>query len=171
MPGSTEPSRPDHARRVTDGSNFVLDLLDLQPDGHDVFVGITPDEGPGRLFGGQVASQALRATTLTVPAERLPHSLHAYFVRPGRPGPPLVLQVDRTRDGRSFTTRRVEASQDGEPIFTMVASFHIEEGDPVDDWHLPAPPGVLSPGELDERPSAMSQWTTLSAFDMRLVHE
>ena len=150
-------------------SNFLLDLFDLQPNGRDTFVGIAPDEGPGRLFGGQVASQSLRAATLTVPPERLPHSMHAYFVRPGRPGVPLVLQVDRTRDGRSFTTRRVEASQEGEPIFTMVASFHIEEGDSDDDWQLPAPEDVPGPDTITPRSSAMSRWTTVMPFDMRLV--
>src|SRR5688572_14276390 len=145
---------------------MIRDLLDLEPMGDDRFTAATPDEGPGRLFGGQVASQALRAATLTVAPERLPHSLHAYFVRPGRPGVPLVLQVDRTRDGRSFTTRRVEASQEGEPIFTMVASFHIEEDG--DDWQLPAPTGVPDPAALGGD-ATMSRWTSVSPFDMRLV--
>jgi acyl-CoA thioesterase-2 len=63
----------------------ILELLDLGRRGRDEFVAPTPSDGPGRLFGGQVASQSLRAATLTVPADRLPHSLHAYFIRPGRP--------------------------------------------------------------------------------------
>jgi acyl-CoA thioesterase-2 len=82
-----------------------------------------------------------------------------------------VLQVDRTRDGRSFTTRRVEASQNGEPIFTMVASFHVEEGDPEDDWQLPAPEGIPPPDTLDRRPSVMSTWAPISPFDVRMVRQ
>ena len=125
----------------------------------------TPGDGPGRLFGGQVASQTLRAATLTVEPDRLPHSLHAYFIRPGRPGVPLQLHVDRVRDGRSFTTRHVTASQDGEPIFELTSSFHGNEAG--DDWQLPAPSGVAGPesGELPESP--ISQFASMSPFHMR----
>ncbi len=123
----------------------ILELLDLGRRGPDDFVAPTPSDGPGRLFGGQVASQSLRAATLTVDSDRLPHSLHAYFIRPGRPGIPLRLEVDRTRDGRSFTTRRVTASQDGEPIFALAASFHAAEDG--DDWQLPAPLRLPRPGQ------------------------
>src|SRR3954470_16011416 len=101
---------------VDEAIERFLALLDLEPIGEDRFTAITPGEGPPRLFGGQVAAQSLRAATLTVPSDRLPHSLHAYFIRPGRPGTPLELTVERARDGRSFTTRRVSAVQDGEPI-------------------------------------------------------
>jgi acyl-CoA thioesterase-2 len=76
------------------------------------------------LYGGQVAAQALMAAGLTVPEERLPHSLHGYFLRPGRTERPVLLQVDRDRDGRSFSARHVTAVQDGEVIFSMLASFH-----------------------------------------------
>src|SRR4051794_12618524 len=126
---------PYPPRSVTDSSiDRLLQLLDLAPAGNDCFTGITPSEGPGRLFGGQVAAQSLRAATLTVDASRPPHSLHAYFIRPGRPGTPLDLSVERTRDGRSFTTRHVTAAQNGEPIFMLSASFH--GGEEGDDWQL-----------------------------------
>lgn len=79
------------------------------------------------MFGGQVAAQALVAAGRTVPEERAAHSLHAYFLRPGDPGAPIVYQVDRIRDGRSFTTRRVVAIQHGQPIFHLSASFQTYE--------------------------------------------
>ena len=145
----------------------ILELLDLGRRGADAFVAPTPSDGPGRLFGGQVASQSLRAATLTVEPDRLPHSLHAYFIRPGRPGIPLRLDVDRTRDGRSFTTRRVTASQDDEPIFTLAASFHAaEEGG---DWQLPAPTGVSPPDGPRQVESPISRFASMSPFDLRPV--
>lgn len=145
----------------------ILELLDLGCRGENDFVAPTPSDGPGRLFGGQVASQSLRAATLTVPTDRLPHSLHAYFIRPGRPGIPLRLEVDRTRDGRSFTTRRVTASQDGEPIFTLAASFHAaEEGD---DWQLPAPTDIPAPDGPRQPDSPISRFASMSPFDLRPV--
>ncbi|HEV7654072.1 MAG TPA: acyl-CoA thioesterase II [Mycobacteriales bacterium] len=80
-----------------------------------------------RVFGGEVAGQALVAAARTVGTDRTVHSLHAYFLRPGDPGRPIVYQVDPTRDGRSFTTRRVVGIQHGETIFTLSASFHVAE--------------------------------------------
>jgi acyl-CoA thioesterase-2 len=151
---------------VTEPNDRLLRLLDLEPAGHDVFVARTPSAGPGRLFGGQVASQTLRAATLTVEAERPPHSLHAYFIRPGRPGTPLHLEVERTRDGRSFTTRHVTAKQNGEPIFNLTASFHAaEEGD---DWHLPAPTDVPGPDDVDHD-SPLKQFESVLPFQLRPV--
>ena len=137
----------------------LLELLDLARRGPDRFVATTPGEAAPRLFGGQVASQSLRAATLTVDAGRRPHSLHAYFIRPGRPGVPLDLEVDRTRDGRSFTTRRVTAAQAGEPIFVLAASFHIEEEG--DDWQLPGPVDIAPPESLSTPalPMPMRAWT------------
>src|SRR3954467_1964214 len=103
-------------------------MLDLEAAGDADFLAPTdPAAGMRRLFGGQVAAQALRAATLCVDDGRPPHSFHAYFIRPGRPGVPLRLDGDRTRDGRSFSPRRVQATQDGEAIFTMAASFHADE--------------------------------------------
>ena len=145
----------------------LLRLLDLKDVGEDLYEAPTPNDGMGRLFGGQVASQTLRAATLTVEPGRLPHSLHAYFIRPGRPGSPIELAVERTRDGRSFTTRRVVASQNGEPIFELSASFHAaEEGD---DWHLPAPSGIATPEDATDVESPMAQFPTMSPFELRPV--
>lgn len=108
----------------------VLDLLDLEQIENDIFRGRSPEERIQRVFGGQVAAQALVAAGRTVPADpvaRAVHSLHAYFIRPGDPAIPIVYNVERVRDGRSFTTRRVTAIQHGKAIFTMSASFHIPE--------------------------------------------
>ncbi|MBX6386982.1 MAG: acyl-CoA thioesterase II, partial [Microbispora sp.] len=105
----------------------LLDLLDLEQIELDIFRGRSPEERIQRVFGGQVAAQALVAAGRTVPQDRMVHSLHAYFIRPGDPAVPIVYNVDRVRDGRSFTTRRITAIQHGKAIFSMSASFHIEE--------------------------------------------
>ncbi|MET8611833.1 acyl-CoA thioesterase [Streptomyces misionensis] len=107
----------------------LLDLLDLERIEEDIFRGRSRSAVVPRVFGGQVAAQALVAAGRTVPADRPAHSLHAYFLRPGDPGAPIVYTVDRIRDGRSFTTRRVVAVQHGKPIFHLSASFQTyEEG-------------------------------------------
>ena len=115
----------------------LLAVLDLEQIEVNIFRGSSPKEGPQRVFGGQVAGQALVAAGRTVPTERHVHSLHAYFIRPGDPAVPIVYEVDRVRDGRSFTTRRVTAIQHGVPIFTLSASFHKEE--PGLDHRIPMP--------------------------------
>ncbi|WNI15622.1 acyl-CoA thioesterase [Actinacidiphila sp. ITFR-21] len=107
----------------------LLDLLDLERIEQDIFRGVSRLAVVPRVFGGQVAAQALVAAGRTAPEDRGAHSLHAYFLRPGDPGAPIVYQVDRIRDGRSFTTRRVVAIQHGQPIFHLSASFQTyEEG-------------------------------------------
>ncbi|MEV0318984.1 acyl-CoA thioesterase II [Streptomyces sp. NPDC050658] len=120
----------------------LLDLLDLEQIEEDIFRGMSRSALVPRVFGGQVAAQALVAAGRTVPDDRSPssrlrssrggstaHSLHAYFLRVGDPGAPIVYTVDRIRDGRSFTTRRVVAVQHGQPIFHLSASFQTyEEG-------------------------------------------
>ncbi|MQY32320.1 Acyl-CoA thioesterase 2 [Streptomyces sp. RB17] len=107
----------------------LLDLLDLEQIEENIFRGQSRSAVVPRVFGGQVAAQALVAAGRTVPADRPAHSLHAYFLRPGDPGAPIVYTVDRIRDGRSFTTRRVVAVQHGKPIFHLSASFQtLEEG-------------------------------------------
>ncbi|MFJ9814495.1 acyl-CoA thioesterase II [Streptomyces sp. NPDC101151] len=116
----------------------LLDLLDLEQIEEDIFRGQSRSAVVPRVFGGQVAAQALVAAGRTVPADRPAHSLHAYFLRPGDPGAPIVYSVDRIRDGRSFTTRRVVAVQHGKPIFHLSASFQTyEEGL---DHQTPMPP-------------------------------
>jgi acyl-CoA thioesterase II len=153
-----------------DPTSRLLRLLELEErGGPDAFRAATPapGDGPPRLFGGQVAAQSLRAATLTVDTDdRPPHSMHAYFIRPGKPGVPLDLDVVRARDGRSFSTRTVTASQDGEAIFVCAASFHTpEEGE---DWpgveRLDAP---LPGDEVTESP--LSRFATMSPFDMRPI--
>src|SRR6202142_2668167 len=106
----------------------VVSLLDLEQIELDIFRGRSPEgERRQRVFGGQVAGQALVAAGRTVPADRPVHSLHAYFIRPGDPAVPIVYTVERVRDGRAFTTRRVAAIQHGKTIFTLSASFHHPE--------------------------------------------
>jgi acyl-CoA thioesterase-2 len=105
----------------------LLDLLDLERIERDIFRGFSRSAVVPRVFGGQVAAQALVAAGRTVPQDRAAHSLHAYFLRPGDPGAPIVYQVDRIRDGRSFTTRRVVAVQHGQPVFHLSASFQTHE--------------------------------------------
>ncbi|KIF69805.1 acyl-CoA thioesterase [Streptomyces sp. AcH 505] len=107
----------------------LLALLDLERIEQDIFRGQSHPSVVPRVFGGQVAAQALVAAGRTVPDDRTAHSLHAYFLRPGDPGAPIVYTVDRIRDGRSFTTRRVVAVQHGQPIFHLSTSFQTyEEG-------------------------------------------
>ncbi|ONK11513.1 acyl-CoA thioesterase II [Streptomyces sp. MP131-18] len=119
---------------------YLLDLLDLEPIEQDIFRGQSHASVIPRVFGGQVAAQALVAACRTVPEDRLPHSLHSYFLRPGDSGARIVYTVDRTRDGRSFATRRVVAVQHGQPIFTLSASFaKPEEGLEHQEPMPPAP--------------------------------
>lgn len=115
----TDPGDPDVHR--------LLQLLTLERIDRDIYRSPHPGEGSGRLFGGQVASQALRAAQSTVEADHHVNSLHAYFLRPGRFGLPVTFVVDRIRDGSSFTTRRVVAQQEGEAILNLDASFHTDE--------------------------------------------
>src|SRR5215469_5000621 len=107
----------------------LLNVLDLEPLEVNLFRGRSPQVSWQRVFGGQVVGQALVAACRTVNvAERPPHSLHAYFLLAGDPKVPIIYDVDRIRDGKSFTTRRVVAIQHGQAIFSMAVSFHGEEG-------------------------------------------
>jgi len=105
----------------------LLDLLDLEQIEENIFRGQSQSAVVPRVFGGQVAAQALVAAGRTVSADRLAHSLHAYFLRPGDPGAPIVYTVERMNDGRSFAARRVVAVQHGQPIFALSASFQRHE--------------------------------------------
>jgi acyl-CoA thioesterase II len=113
--------------QVTDPTSGLVELLDLERVEVDVFRGRQPDDDRQRVFGGQVAAQALVAAGRTVAEDRPVHSLHAYFLRPGDPAVPIVYTVDRIRDGRSFTTRRVVGIQHGKAIFNLQASFAVVE--------------------------------------------
>ena len=106
----------------------LISTLDLEKLEENLFRGTSPQVGWQRVFGGQVIAQALMAAQRTVPQDRFVHSLHAYFMRPGDPKVPIIYQVDRIRDGSSFATRRIVAIQHGHAIFSMSASFQIDEG-------------------------------------------
>jgi acyl-CoA thioesterase-2 len=124
----------------------LLAILDLEQLEHNLFRGRSPQAGWQRVFGGQVIGQALVAACRTVDTgTRQPHSLHAYFLLPGDPKVPIIYDVDRIRDGKSFTTRRVVGIQHGNAIFSMSASFHVEE--PGFD-HAAVMPNVPPPEEL-----------------------
>ena len=121
----------------------LVTLLDLEQLEVNLFRGVSPPQSPTRVFGGQVAGQALVAAGRTVPDDREVHSLHAYFIRPGDPRVPIVYEAERVRDGRSFTTRRVLGIQHGEAIFSLSASFQqrqdgLEHSEPAPS-EVPAP--------------------------------
>ena len=146
-----------------------LDMLDLVETGPDVYVSagdVVPlgggDGFTGRIFGGLLMAQALRAAALTVRAEQRVHSLHCYFVGPTRPGPPVEFAVERTRDGRSVAARRVVAQQEGKVICTVSMSFHTDQ--PGAD--VPSPTAVVpDPGALPAG-DAPPAW---AGFDVRLL--
>src|SRR3954447_2733024 len=125
----------------------LIDLLELEQLEVNLFRGVSPDEDRQRVFGGQVAGQALVAAGRTVDSDRRVHSLHAYFFRPGDPRVPIVYNVDRIRDGQSFTTRRVVAIQHGRAIFTLAASFQLPEQGLE---HADEMPEVPAPEQLDD---------------------
>jgi acyl-CoA thioesterase II len=128
----------------------LLRLLDLEPIEHDIYRGRNRDIGTGRVFGGQVLAQALVAARRTVEADRVAHSMHGYFILPGDLSTPIVYFVDRLRDGKSFTTRRVTAIQHGRAVFNMSASFHrVEDGIEHQTAMPEAPPPDTLPSELD----------------------
>ena len=149
---SRQAKNQEDAKNQQDAVDALIALLDLEAIEVNIFRGVSPDEDRQRVFGGQVAGQALVAAARTVEPDRSVHSLHAYFLRPGDPAVPILYEVDRIRDGRSFTTRRVVAIQHGKAIFNLAASFHIhEEGlehqlamaDMMFDGHLPPDPESL----------------------------
>ncbi len=151
----------------------ILRLLDLRESGADTFLGDQPSDPPARVFGGQVLAQALRAACRTVPPERLPHSLHGYFIAAGRSTEPIEYAVLRLRDGRSVSTRRVTATQAGAVIFEMMVSL-APGADPVDQRPIPWATSAehLLPlevrlrsfeGELD------GWWVRPRAFDLRYL--
>lgn len=145
-------------------SASLLDLLALERiEPHLYRANVTIDE-PFPLYGGQVAAQALRAAGHTVDADRLPHSLHGYFLRPGNASQPTLFRVECDRDGRSFSARRVVALQQGKVIFNMSASFHVREQGP--DAQVPAMPAVTAPEH--SRPYQLGR---LQSFENRVVEQ
>src|ERR1700761_7858879 len=129
----------------------VLSQLDLEVIEEDIFRGVSPPGRVQRVYGGQVLGQALVAATRTVEASRICHSLHAYFLRPGDPRIPILYEVDRSRDGRSFSVRRVVAMQQGKQIFILAASFQTLE---TGYEHQCRMPNVPPPEELEDEREA-----------------
>ena len=159
---------------MQDALNSLIDILDLEE--LNLFRGRSPQEDKQRVFGGQVAGQALIAAGRTV-EDRQIHSLHSYFLRPGDPRVPIIYQVDRLRDGRSFATRRVTGIQHGQAIFALAASFQVEEGGLEHQAEMPesTPPEELP--DRDQRVAEMrangeevDDWMLFgAALDMRYV--
>ncbi len=140
---------------MTEAEQKLLDLLDIEQLEVDLFRGQgSGGETPTRIYGGQVIAQALAAAYRTVP-DRLCHSLHAYFIRPGDPSIPVIYSVDRARDGGSFTTRRVVAIQHGKQILNLSASFHTE--DEGWDHQHPMPP-VAEPDAHETREAVRDRY-------------
>ncbi len=125
----------------------IHEVLEIERIEDDIFRGSTPDTFLQRTFGGQVAAQALVAAVRTVADGYIVHSLHGYFIRPGKPDIPTVYLVDRIRDGRSFATRRVTGVQGGKAIFFMSASFHVQDEGPE---HQDSMPDVPFPEDLPD---------------------
>jgi acyl-CoA thioesterase-2 len=140
---------------VTTPLDNLVQLLDLETIEVNTYRGQHPEEERQRTFGGQVAAQALMAAGRTVERGRV-HSLHSYFLRPGDPTTPILYEVDRIRDGRSFTTRRVVAIQHGRAIYNMQASFHTDEVSLEHQFPMPEVPDPETIAPLLER--VRSEW-------------
>jgi acyl-CoA thioesterase-2 len=144
----------------------LLDYLDLEKIEQNIYRGTGPKTGWQRVFGGQVIAQALVSAQRTVEEERPVHSLHGYFLRPGDPQVPIVYEVDRIRDGGSFTTRRVQGIQHGRPIFSMIASFQLVQEGLAYEMPMPEVPAaetLPSQAELAEKfaehiPEGLRRW-------------
>jgi acyl-CoA thioesterase II len=144
-----------------DGLVATLDLEKLE---ENLFRGLSPQIGWQRVFGGQVIAQALAAAQRTVEPDRFVHSLHAYFMRPGDPAIPIIYEVDRIRDGKSFTTRRVVAIQHGQAIFSLSASFQLDE----DGFEHQMPmPDVPTPEELKVEGGILERYLENAAEPIR----
>jgi acyl-CoA thioesterase II len=147
----------------------LLAILDLEQLEVNLFRGRSPQVGWQRVFGGQVIGQALVAACRTVDvAGRPPHSLHAYFLLAGDPKVPIIYEVDRIRDGKSFTTRRVVAIQHGEAIFTMAVSFHRDEPGMSHQAQMPAVP---RPEELPDESEIKARVLPLMPDPVRRYYE
>jgi acyl-CoA thioesterase-2 len=138
----------EQARTPRIGDIDFRDLFDLEPHGPDTYVGrVARYPWSGRLFGGQVVAQALRAAIHTVDPDRAPHSFHSYFIRPGSPSEPIRFEVERLRDGRSFTTRQVVARQSAGAILNASVSFQVAEDDEADAQLTTMPDDLPSPDD------------------------
>jgi acyl-CoA thioesterase-2 len=147
----------------------LLQILDLEPLEYNLFRGRSPQVGWQRVFGGQVIGQALVAAQRTVPAERTAHSLHCYFMLAGDPKVPIIYDVDRLRDGKSFTTRRVTARQHGAAIFALSASFQVKEQGL--DHHRPMPVDIPLPESLPDEAELKKKFMNLVPDPVRKYWE
>ena len=158
-------------------STLDLSAVEANASGEDIFVGQSQWMPHGRVFGGQVLAQSLVAATRTIDGIRPVHSLHGYFLRAGDIRLPITFSVDRLRDGRSFSTRRVQAFQNEEPIFSMIASFQDVDPGVEHQDHFPA--GIPSPASLPSAKDLLGDidhpvaqyWANARPFDMRHVEE
>ncbi len=178
--GKSKPAsapQPEAAAKSAALDNLV-GILDLEPLEVNLFRGRSPQQGWQRVFGGQVLGQALVAAVRTVEPDRVAHSLHAYFLLGGDPKVPIIYQVERVRDGRSFTTRRVTGIQHGRPMFAMSVSFHAAE--PGLDYqatmpNVPPPEDLPSEAELRARllphvpDNIRSYWERERPIEMRPI--
>jgi acyl-CoA thioesterase-2 len=147
----------------------VLRLLDVEELEVNIFRGHNPDEDRQRVFGGQVAAQALMSAARTVPVGRRVHSLHSYFLRPGDMKVPILYVVDRIRDGKSFTTRRVVAIQHGEAIFNLQASFQVTEPGLVHGLEMPVAPDPETLPTMSERLAGFGRKMPRQAIEPRAI--
>ena len=154
----------------------VLDLTDTHArTSEEIFIGQSQWSALGRVFGGQVLAQSLVAAQRTIDPDRLVHSMHAYFLRPGDIRLPITFSVDRIHDGRSFSTRRTQAYQEGLPILSMIASFQDEEEGFDHQFEMPA--DLTQPEDLPSAAEALrgidnpiaQSWANGRPFDMRHV--
>jgi acyl-CoA thioesterase-2 len=164
---------------VTEPLASLLTALDLTDTGartsEDIFTGPSQWMPLGRVFGGQVLAQAIVAAQRTVPDDRAVHSMHGYFLRPGDVKLPITFSVDRIHDGRSFSTRRTQAYQGGQPILSMIASFQDEDEGVTHQVEMPQ--GLPEPESLPSSASSLAQvehpvaqyWASDRPFDMRHV--
>jgi acyl-CoA thioesterase-2 len=173
----TVGAAPAVAREGQGLVDLLVRLLDLEQIEENIFRGVSPKVALQRVFGGQVAGQALVAAGRTVEPDRAVHSLHSYFIRPGDPDVPIVYLIDRIRDGSSFSVRRVMAVQHGQPIFVLSASFQLrQEG--ID--HMTPMPDVPPPESLPTLRQRMEGYEDLASasraripqpFDLRYVDD
>ncbi|OUE16060.1 Acyl-CoA thioesterase 2 [Clavibacter michiganensis subsp. michiganensis] len=173
----------DHASDIPDDGPLagLLTALDLTDTGartsEDISTGPSQWMPMGRVFGGQVLAQSLVAAMRTTEADRRPHSMHGYFLRPGDVTKPITFSVDRIHDGRSFSTRRTQAYQDGRPILSMIASF--QDTDEGLEHQAPMPEGIPEPESLPSARDVLSRidhpvaahWANDRPFDMRHVEQ
>jgi len=164
---------------MTDPVSGLLAALDLTDTGartsEDIFTGPSQWQPMGRVFGGQVLAQSLTAAMRTIAEDRFIHSMHGYFLRPGDVNLPITFSVDRIHDGRSFSTRRTQAYQNGVPILSLIASF--QDSDEGLDHQVEMPADLPDPETLPSAAEVLagidhpvaSNWATGRAFDMRHV--